>query len=58
MTAEAKALEAKPVVSKISCDFNPCDYCAVKKLSIENTGAIVADFDVKKLVKKTTFTVR
>ena len=58
MTAEAKSVEAKPVVSKVSTDFVPCDRLAIKKLSIENTGLIVADFDIKKMLKKTTFTVR
>lgn len=58
MTAEAKSVEGKPVVSKISGDFAPCDRCAVKKISLENTGMIVADVDLKKLVKNTTFTIR
>ncbi|KNB42834.1 hypothetical protein JH06_5537 [Blastocystis sp. subtype 4] len=58
MTAEARAVEGKPVVSKISGDFVPCDYCSVKKLSIDSTGAVVADVDFTKLLKKTTFTLR
>ena len=58
MTAEARAVEGKPVVSKISGDFVPCDYCSVKKLSIDSTGAVVADVDFTKLLKKKTFTLR
>ena len=58
MTAEARAVEGKPVVSKISGDFVHCDYCSVKKLSIDSTGAVVADVDFTKLLKKTTFTLR
>lgn len=58
MTAEGRAVEGKPVVSKISGDFIPCDYCNVKKLSIDSTGALVGDLDFTKLLKKTTFTLR
>lgn len=46
------------MVSKLSGEFAPCAYCNVKKLSVENSGALVADVDFKKLVKNTTFTVR
>lgn len=46
------------MVSKISTDFAPCGYCTVKKLSIDSTGAIVADADIPKLLKNTTFTIR
>lgn len=46
------------MVSKISTDFAPCGYCTVKKLSIDSTGATVADADIPKLLKNTTFTIR
>ena len=46
------------MLTKISGDFAPCSYCAVKKISIDTTGAIVGDVDFKRLIKNTTFTVR
>ena len=58
LTAEAKATEGKPVVSKLSGDFAPCAHCNFKKLSIDNMGALVADVDMTKLVRNTTFTLR
>jgi len=58
MTTEAKAIAGKPVISKVSADFVPCDHCNIKKLSIETTGAVVADADIVKVAKNTTFTLR
>ena len=46
------------MVSKLSGDFAPCNHCNVKKLSVDNMGAVVADVDVTKLVRNTTFTLR
>ena len=45
-------------MSKLSGDFAPCSYCNVKKLSVDNMGAVVADVDVTKLIRNTTFTLR
>ena len=58
ITAEARTCAGKPVVSKVSSDFIPCDYFNVKKLSIESTGAVVGDVDIPKLINNTTFTLR
>ena len=46
------------MVSKISGDFAPCTHCNFKKLSVDNMGAMVADVDVTKLIRNTTFTLR
>lgn len=46
------------MVSKISGDFAPCTHCNFKKLSVDNMGAMVADVDVTKLIRNTTFTIR
>lgn len=43
---------------KFSVDFKPFNYLAVKKLSIENTGATVCDFDIPNFLKGTTFMFR
>ena len=58
MTTEAKTSTGKPVISKVSADFGPCDHCNIKKLSIETTGAVVADADIVKVAKNTIFTLR
>lgn len=58
ITLESKAVDAKPIVNKISGDFDICDYCKVKKVSIDSTGVIVGDIDINKVVKDTTFMIR
>ena len=57
MTAEAKSCD-KRVLNKICCDFDACSHLSVKKLSLDNSGEFVFEGDVKKLLDKTTFTLR
>ena len=49
------SLEAKNFTSSLSgkfaVDFKPFTYLAVKKLSIENTGAAVLDFDIPNFIR-------
>ena len=56
------SLEAKNFTSSLSgkfaVDFKPFTYLAVKKLSIENTGAAVLDFDIPNFMRGTTFMFR
>lgn len=56
------SLEAKNFTSSLSgkfaVDFKPFTYLAVKKLSIENTGAAVFDLDIPNFVRGTTFMFR
>lgn len=45
-------------MNKISSDFVPCEYCAVKKLSIDTEGTMIGDVDITNLAKNTTVTLR
>ena len=58
ITLEARALDGKPIVTKISGDIKPCDYCKIKKMSIDSTGVVVGDVDIEKVLDHTTFMIR
>lgn len=58
MRAEAKSECGKSVLNKISCDFDPCSQLSVKKLSVDNSGEVVFEGDVKELLDNTTVTLR
>ena len=57
MTVEGKNLTSA-CSGKVSIDFKPFAYLAVKKLSLENSGAAVCDVDVPNFLHGTTFMFR